>query len=106
FQAEDGIRDFHVTGVQTCALPICRGRLMPALPQPAGRAEGCAPAVLDAALAAAGIAGPRSALTASADDAARAAAEIGFPVALKKIGRASCRESGSRTGRAGTRTQA
>src|SRR5690606_39426155 len=22
FQAEDGIRDFHVTGVQTCALPI------------------------------------------------------------------------------------
>src|SRR5436309_7753398 len=30
FQAEDGIRDFHVTGVQTCALPIlsilARGR--------------------------------------------------------------------------------
>src|SRR5690606_40902632 len=25
FQAEDGIRDFHVTGVQTCALPIWRG---------------------------------------------------------------------------------
>src|SRR5690606_41059757 len=24
FQAEDGIRDFHVTGVQTCALPICK----------------------------------------------------------------------------------
>src|SRR5690606_40725403 len=23
-QAEDGIRDFHVTGVQTCALPILR----------------------------------------------------------------------------------
>src|SRR5690606_41102827 len=23
FQAEDGIRVFHVTGVQTCALPIC-----------------------------------------------------------------------------------
>src|SRR5690606_39445521 len=22
FQAEDGIRDFHVTGVQTCPLPI------------------------------------------------------------------------------------
>src|SRR5690606_39815527 len=28
FQAEDGIRDFHVTGVQTCALPI-----FPALPE-------------------------------------------------------------------------
>src|SRR5690606_40683511 len=26
FQAEDGIRDFHVTGVQTCALPISRQR--------------------------------------------------------------------------------
>src|SRR5207302_7009824 len=25
FQAEDGIRGFHVTGVQTCALPICLG---------------------------------------------------------------------------------
>src|SRR5690606_40856992 len=24
--AEDGIRDFHVTGVQTCALPIFRQR--------------------------------------------------------------------------------
>src|SRR5699024_11690790 len=23
YQAEDGIRDRHVTGVQTCALPIC-----------------------------------------------------------------------------------
>src|SRR5207302_7986520 len=27
FQAEDGIRAFHVTGVQTCALPISGGRL-------------------------------------------------------------------------------
>src|SRR5579883_1214886 len=26
FQAEDGIRDFHVTGVKTCALPICARR--------------------------------------------------------------------------------
>src|SRR5690606_5309433 len=27
FQAEDGIRDFHVTGVQTCALPILLAQL-------------------------------------------------------------------------------
>src|SRR3712207_8532987 len=27
FQAEDGIRDIGVTGVQTCALPIFGGRL-------------------------------------------------------------------------------
>src|SRR2546427_12989238 len=26
FQAEDGIRDLTVTGVQTCALPICAER--------------------------------------------------------------------------------
>src|SRR5256885_9940455 len=26
FQAEDGIRDYKVTGVQTCALPISRSR--------------------------------------------------------------------------------
>src|SRR5437879_10889943 len=44
FQAEDGIRDTSVTGVQTCALPICRAALQfrrlqssaakPAKPQP------------------------------------------------------------------------
>src|SRR5690606_39511403 len=27
FQAEDGIRDFHVTGVQTCALPILKKKV-------------------------------------------------------------------------------
>src|SRR5690606_40348908 len=31
FQAEDGIRDFHVTGVQTCALPICETLLQAAV---------------------------------------------------------------------------
>src|SRR5207302_7063623 len=30
FQAEDGIRDFHVTGVQTCALPISSRRRLQA----------------------------------------------------------------------------
>src|SRR5207253_8615734 len=29
FQAEDGIRDGHVTGVQTCALPISLARYEP-----------------------------------------------------------------------------
>src|SRR5947207_11928291 len=31
FQAEDGIRDHCVTGVQTCALPISAGKLRPEL---------------------------------------------------------------------------
>src|SRR5476651_574725 len=29
FQAEDGIRDIGVTGVQTCALPICDSEVLP-----------------------------------------------------------------------------
>src|SRR5690606_41173121 len=35
FQAEDGIRDFHVTGVQTCALPISTYSRQQALPRAA-----------------------------------------------------------------------
>src|SRR5205807_2784419 len=36
FQAEDGIRDYKVTGVQTCALPIyCGLRFAPRSPQSA-----------------------------------------------------------------------
>src|SRR5207249_7349279 len=33
FQAEDGIRDRNVTGVQTCALPISPARSGPAAPR-------------------------------------------------------------------------
>src|SRR3712207_8622744 len=58
FQAEDGIRDIGVTGVQTCALPIwCRSRggspgrtagprsrrRSPAVAQPGGPAPGSPP---------------------------------------------------------------
>src|SRR2546430_7399412 len=32
FQAEDGIRDLTVTGVQTCALPICHVQVLLAEP--------------------------------------------------------------------------
>src|SRR5690606_39534431 len=34
-QAEDGIRDFHVTGVQTCALPIYKGMEPTTITKPA-----------------------------------------------------------------------
>src|SRR5699024_6174913 len=43
FQAEDGIRDRNVTGVQTCALPICGhglSLLAPARGMPALSAKG------------------------------------------------------------------
>src|SRR5256885_6201245 len=39
FQAEDGIRDYKVTGVQTCALPIS-GRGHPDLPEAEARSSG------------------------------------------------------------------
>src|SRR3989475_5790714 len=34
FQAEDGIRDLTVTGVQTCALPICFTVTLPVVERP------------------------------------------------------------------------
>src|SRR5437667_103154 len=37
FQAEDGIRDRDVTGVQTCALPICISTRRPAYMTPTER---------------------------------------------------------------------
>src|SRR6267378_5817764 len=46
FQAEDGIRDLYVTGVQTCALPISPGpctRKNAASPSDAVRRSRCAP---------------------------------------------------------------
>src|SRR2546430_5530129 len=55
FQAEDGIRDLTVTGVQTCALPIlaapgsaqCTGQSR--CPPPAQTSAGCSPAAPTAA---------------------------------------------------------
>src|SRR5207249_6501118 len=40
FQAEDGIRDRNVTGVQTCALPISRRDRVPAAERRGGRGAG------------------------------------------------------------------
>src|SRR5690606_40072528 len=87
FQAEDGIRDFHVTGVQTCALPIWplrpwRGPLPRRIPN---RVR----ATVDTA--AGGSAGPSS----SGGEAISSPRRIvrrprGHNV--EKIGRASCRE--------------
>src|SRR6266850_4792026 len=42
FQAEDGIRDYKVTGVQTCALPISehKGAVVPEEPEAGRRSAG------------------------------------------------------------------
>src|SRR5207302_7730491 len=47
FQAEDGIRDFHVTGVQTCALPIYRRLLRRGVSPPDAMTTGPASTLLD-----------------------------------------------------------
>src|SRR5699024_11462194 len=80
FQAEDGIRDRNVTGVQTCALPIS-----PTSPRPPERstfvARSCAftsAAVMPSAISRSGCSDTRISRSA--------------PPARFKIGRASCRE--------------
>src|SRR3712207_9029572 len=75
FQAEDGIRDIGVTGVQTCALPISR----PKLPVP----------LLTPSLSARWI----GLVTPVDAGAARPLVEgLATPTAVTEIGRASCRE--------------
>src|SRR5690606_41038245 len=75
FQAEDGIRDFHVTGVQTCALPISGRAAHRAPPGTERRGPMSRPAWLEPL----------------------AGRDHSLPLALAavvKIGRASCKERG------------
>src|SRR5262249_56805110 len=67
FQAEDGIRDWSVTGVQTCALPIChdhrpshRVRSLSAAPGARGAAGPGLPSRLDLDRAPSSVVGDRS----------------------------------------------
>src|SRR5207253_5108525 len=88
FQAEDGIRDGHVTGVQTCALPISAGRPRRRGARvgrhAAGQLERAAPRGNRRAVL-------RRSLRGGSDDAHRWSAR-------REIGRASCRERGERWG--------
>src|SRR5690606_40806199 len=87
FQAEDGIRDFHVTGVQTCALPILpQGAfsvICPAFDRPADK----------------GCRGGRSLLPQETilKKQKIEAAQFARSRPLRKIGRASCRDMGDST---------
>src|SRR5207244_10302714 len=89
FQAEDGIRDDLVTGVQTCALPISYRR-----PAPADRSRevfGRGPQAL-AACKEAYAALKQGAVTQAQQLVAAWPARNEW--AAKQIGRASCRERG------------
>src|SRR5207245_7666150 len=77
FQAEDGIRDATVTGVQTCALPISFMAVLNVT------------ATFSTAMNAATITTATFSLR-----AAGAAANVPATVTLDEIGRASCRERG------------
>src|SRR5204862_2672151 len=86
FQAEDGIRDLYVTGVQTCALPISQlAEFTLARRAPSYRIEA-------AAGAAAASYAFRDPLELGRGVPARQLDERAFASAGVEIGRASCRE--------------
>jgi len=64
-----------------------KGRDIPVLPAPQGKADTLHGAALQAALVRHGLTPPRSALANSPEEAALAAERIGFPVALKIVSR-------------------
>src|SRR3712207_9284964 len=95
FQAEDGIRDIGVTGVQTCALPIYVYRLQPGLPGPPRPGERASGAPTD--LAAQRPLHRRTVSAGARRDSGRRllrmVASLDLPLYGKlEIGRASCRE--------------
>src|SRR5207302_3218536 len=90
FQAEDGIRDFHVTGVQTCALPISSevGLLLEPLICGPSSSEGGPQ-----------MSGSRSYPTSDASEKPESGEVVlSLKTVQKKIGRASCRERGCMSG--------
>src|SRR5439155_6330409 len=93
FQAEDGIRDGHVTGVQTCALPISGG---------GGDRPGAVSAVQPLGGLSARRLGDSRAVSAVARLLRGSGVRLGTAPAPSpaEIGRASCRERGYVSGRA------
>src|SRR5260221_4683853 len=84
FQAEDGIRDHCVTGVQTCALPICEVRNL---------AQRSAQAAREIKQLIATSATRVKQGTELADQAGATMAEVLHSIQrVTEIGRASCRE--------------
>src|SRR5690606_40906316 len=93
FQAEDGIRDFHVTGVQTCALPILvAGAGSTAMRSVVVWAAACARVALAGSHGGALVAG--TSFVIGVGVGARSLAHHSRVDTATKIGRASCREGG------------
>src|SRR5690606_39670947 len=99
FQAEDGIRDFHVTGVQTCALPISPALIYVALNHGSAGLDGWAiPTATDIAFAVGLLALLGRSIPSNVRIFLLALAIIDDIV---EIGRASCRERVEVTGGGG-----
>src|SRR5207253_5244958 len=99
FQAEDGIRDGHVTGVQTCALPIFGRSAWTIAARSAISLRTCTgamPSSPEVANAASTIAAGLPARV-----AARRSARAARRTRRSEIGRASCRERVGMAGRGG-----
>src|SRR5690348_17661073 len=99
FQAEDGIRDGRVTGVQTCALPISVGGQIRVRVE-SYDAGGFNPANSDSYALTRILLNARVHPTAFTSLFVEGMDARG-PWKNKKIGRASCRESGYTPGRSG-----
>src|SRR5690606_29122610 len=97
FQAEDGIRDFHVTGVQTCALPIFGASGLPTTYPPSGVTAAVSAQLCPAGASIGSIGSPLTAASSPDPQAARASAS-GAAMAVKRtrrkfgIRRFLCRE--------------
>src|SRR5690606_40441440 len=91
FQAEDGIRDFHVTGVQTCALrsgTSASEYFTPSLLLPLSQAQSASPAVTEK------VPCPPRACTVLLAMRARRSFTYKLRSLVEQIGRASCMERG------------
>src|SRR5207244_9820407 len=94
---EDGIRDDLVTGVQTCALPICAGALGLSATALSAFLEACGSNSTGGggSTPTANLAGPIDMQTLMTNAKREGKLEaIGFPRTWAEIGRASCRERG------------
>src|SRR5262249_58407167 len=97
-QAEDGIRDWSVTGVQTCALPILN-RI--SRPKDASKAPACAdlPSPTNGSIVSVTAIGHAESVDRPCGDSRHAAGAARAADSISgKIGRASCRERGEMSG--------
>src|SRR5690606_39974205 len=98
-QAEDGIRDFHVTGVQTCALPISTSPRSTSTVRPSRASSANGSSGEGRGLGVIAGLSVRAALT--QQDRLGGGLLQGIantPPSAGEIGRAACREGGERTG--------